>query len=155
MVVKGSSKAETDRWHQALMSHVNHYTAGRQAQTYIQPRAREPKLLKDVIILDLGSSSVRAGILGAHGTITTCYNLLTKDFVIKFMTFRFAASLPQVFFPSVAAVDKGSGLLVAFGTQATLPEIRANSSLAYPLRPSNKISKVNFFGKQRGIHFLD
>ena len=67
MVVKGGSKTETDRWHQAILSHVNSYADGRQVQAYIQPRAREPKLLKDVIVLDLGSSSVRAGILSAHG----------------------------------------------------------------------------------------
>lgn len=69
MVVRGSNKAETDRWHQALLSHVNNFNGGRQVHTYVQPRAREPQLLKDVIILDLGSSSIRAGILSAHGDL--------------------------------------------------------------------------------------
>ncbi len=64
MVVRGSSKVETDRWHQALLSQVN---GGRQVQNFVQPRAIEPKLLKEVIVLDLGSSSVRAGILSAQG----------------------------------------------------------------------------------------
>ena len=52
------------------------------------------------------------------------------------------ATLPQVFFPSVAAVDKTSGRYVAFGVQAALPDIRANSNMVHPLR-SSKISKVN------------
>lgn len=54
-----------------------------------------------------------------------------------------AATLPQVFFPSVAAVDKNTGHYVAFGSQAVLPEVRVNSTLSHPLR-SSKISKVNF-----------
>jgi hypothetical protein len=49
-----------------------------------------------------------------------------------------------VFFPSVAAIDKTSGHYVAFGAQAVLPDVRANSTLAHPLR-SPKISKVCVF----------
>jgi hypothetical protein len=62
-------------------------------------------------------------------------------FGFLFSLLEFSASLPQVFFPSVAAIDKTSGHYVAFGTQAVLPEVRANSTLAHPLR-SAKISKV-------------
>lgn len=117
MVVRGSSKTEADRWYQALLSHVN-YKGNSLLHAYVRPQPipKEPKLFKDIVILDLGSSSVRAGILSAHAT------------------------LPQVFFPSVAAVDKTSGHYVAFGQQAVLPEVRANSTLAHPLR-SQKISK--------------
>jgi hypothetical protein len=43
----------------------------------------------------------------------------------------------------VAAIDKTSGHYVAFGAQAVLPDVRANSTLAHPLR-SPKISNVCF-----------
>ena len=56
-------------------------------------------------------------------------------------------SLPQIFLPSVAAVDKASGDFVAFGSQALLPQIRAGSTLVHPLKPSNKISKVTYPSK--------
>lgn len=56
--------------------------------------------------------------------------------------FYLAATLPHVFFPSVAAVEKTGGKYVAFGSQALRPDVRLNSALTYPIRPSNKISKV-------------
>lgn len=68
MVVRGSTKAEAERWHQALLSHVN-YNGSSLLHAYVRPQPipNEPKLFKDIIILDLGSSSVRAGILSAQG----------------------------------------------------------------------------------------
>ena len=119
MVVKGNSKAETERWFAALLTHVDSSKTGKLMPTYVLPVSRNPKFFKDIIIIDLGSSSIRAGILCAH-----------------------QATLPQVFFPSVAAVDKNSGQMVAFGTQAVMPDVRAHSTLTFPLRVSNKISKV-------------
>ena len=68
-------------------------------------------------------------------------------FLLLILSLLLAATLPQVFFPSVAAVDKTSGHYVAFGAQAVLPEVRANSTLAHPLR-SPKISKVFFFPRE-------
>lgn len=53
-----------------------------------------------------------------------------------------AANLPQVFFPSVAAMDKSTGKYIAFGTQALMPDVRSKTSLIHPLRPSKKMSKV-------------
>lgn len=69
MVVRGSSKAEAERWHQALLSQVN-YSGGCLLHAHVRPQPipKEPRFFKDVIILDLGSSSVRAGILSAQGT---------------------------------------------------------------------------------------
>lgn len=68
MVVRGGNKAEAERWHQALLSHVN-YKGSSVLHTYVRPQPipKEPKLFKDIIVLDLGSSSVRAGILSAQG----------------------------------------------------------------------------------------
>ena len=122
MVVKGKDKAETERWYQALKTHVESNKMGRLMPTYVVPIARDPKFFKDVIIIDLGSSSIRAGILSAH-----------------------QATLPQIFFPSVAAVDKNTGQMIAFGTQAVMPDVRAHSTLIHPLRASSKISKVKKF----------
>lgn len=155
MVVRGSSKTEADRWYQALLSHVN-YKGNSLLHAYVRPQPipKEPKLFKDIVILDLGSSSVRAGILSAHGIKkkqkkNACeinHGIQWENWQIGFsLIYLFSlwkiATLPQVFFPSVAAVDKTSGHYVAFGQQAVLPEVRANSTLAHPLR-SQKISKV-------------
>ena len=65
MVVRGNSKQETERWYQALLTHVNH--SGRDNYVQPSPMTRDPSLLKPVIIIDLGSSSVRAGILSSQG----------------------------------------------------------------------------------------
>jgi len=116
VVVKGSCPLETERWYEALLTHIGHGDNS----TYANPLSslpKEPSSLRQVLVLDLGSSSIRAGILSSQRI------------------------LPQIFFPSVAAIDKNSGNFVAFGCQALLPEIRAQSTLVHPLRPSNKISK--------------
>ena len=65
MVVRGKSQQETERWHQAFLTHVDYHVK----ENYVQPVAvpRDPKLFKPVITIDLGSSSVRAGILSGHG----------------------------------------------------------------------------------------
>lgn len=68
------------------------------------------------------------------------------------LAFSYLASLPQIFFPSVAAVDKATGQYVAFGTQATLPDVRAHSSLAYPLRQTNKMSKVCYQNRLENLN---
>ena len=139
MVVRGNSKQETERWYQALLTHVNH--SGRDNYVQPSPMTRDPSLLKPVIIIDLGSSSVRAGILSSQGKLilNNCcwrlHQLCSCSHVV--------ATLPQVFFPSAVAVDKISGSNIAFGMQSLLPEIRMKSTLTYPIRSSNKISKVN------------
>jgi len=115
MVVKGTSPSETERWYEALLTHIGQENHCRYQMNVSLPK--EPHLLKQILILDLGSSSVRAGVLSTQ------------------------RSLPQIFLPSVAAVDKASGDFVAFGSQALLPQIRAGSTLVHPLKPSNKISK--------------
>ena len=65
MVVRGITKQETERWYEALLTHANH--KGEISHVRPAPMVRDPKLLKDVIVIDLGSSSVRAGILSAQG----------------------------------------------------------------------------------------
>lgn len=69
MVVRGSTKAEAEKWHQALLTHVN-FSGSCLLHAHVRPQPipKEPRFFKDIIILDLGSSSVRAGILSAQGT---------------------------------------------------------------------------------------
>ena len=70
VVVRGTTKSETERWYQAVLTHVN-YNGGKPLVTYVVPQVlpKDPKLLKNVIILDLGTCSVRAGILSASGNL--------------------------------------------------------------------------------------
>ncbi|XP_068758351.1 uncharacterized protein [Montipora capricornis] len=71
------------------------------------------------IIIDLGSSSVKAGFV-------------QED------------AWPQVIFPCVIAVDKENPESCAYGYTAFLPEKRKNSRLRFPLRKSLKIDKLKF-----------
>lgn len=61
------------------------------------------------LIVDLGSCSVRAGIASDN-------------------------TYPQLFFPTVCAVDADTSQVVATGLKALSPEIRAQTRLVYPLR---------------------
>ncbi|GFU37876.1 actin [Nephila pilipes] len=72
------------------------------------------KCHQNVIIIDLGSCSTRAGILMDQPT------------------------LPFIFFPSVCAIHKVTGNRV-YGKEALQSDIRQNSNLSFPLRPSVKI----------------
>ena len=53
----------------------------------------------------------------------------------------FAATLPQVFFPSVVAVNKQSGEIIV-GPDALRPEVRLVSNIIQPIQPTNKVDKV-------------
>ncbi|GBM10315.1 Actin-10 [Araneus ventricosus] len=74
------------------------------------------KYHQNVVIIDLGSCSTRAGILMDQPT------------------------LPFLFFPSICATDKVTGSHV-YGKEALQHDIRQNSNLSFPLRPSIKIIK--------------
>lgn len=71
VVVRGATKSDTERWYHAILTHVN-CNGGKPLVNYVVPQAlpKDPKLLKNVIVLDLGTCSVRAGILSAHGSQT-------------------------------------------------------------------------------------
>ena len=91
MVVRGSTKAEAERWHQALLTHVN-YNGSSLLHAHVRPQPipKEPKLFKDIVILDLGSSSVRAGILSAQGNKTnTTINHTKRWFFFFFLFFPY------------------------------------------------------------------
>ena len=61
MVVRCPSRQEADRWTRALLSHtVEDYNA-----TYVQPVPLPPAVTtsRRCVVIDLGSSSIRAGVL--------------------------------------------------------------------------------------------
>ncbi|KAF4523575.1 hypothetical protein B566_EDAN014323 [Ephemera danica] len=116
VVVRCANKQETERWRLALMTHI----AENFSSTYVHPWPipKDPALIKDTIIIDLGSSSIRAGILCTQ------------------------PSLPQLFFPTIMAIDKISKKRT-YGGEALRPDVRATSTLHYPVRPSAKITKYS------------
>lgn len=52
-----------------------------------------------------------------------------------------SATLPQVFFPSVVAVNKQTGEIIV-GPDALKPEVRRTSDIIHPIQPTNKVDKV-------------
>ncbi|KAK8402073.1 hypothetical protein O3P69_001278 [Scylla paramamosain] len=116
VVVRCSSRQEAERWRRALETHtVEDFTS-----QYVQPwpMPTNPTLLRDTIIVDIGSASIRAGVLASQAT------------------------LPQVFIPSVVASGR-EGRGQVWGMDALAPDVRASSSLTFPIRPTHKISKYS------------
>lgn len=66
----------------------------------------------------------------------------------------FSASLPQLFFPTVVAKKTSSGECVV-GFDAYRPDIRNQSTLHYPIRPSVKVDKVPIYFKCRLIRLME
>ena len=115
MVVRCGSRQEAERWKRALETHtVEDFTS-----QYVQPwpMPTTPTLLRDTIVIDIGSCSIRAGILASQPT------------------------LPQIFYPTVVATDRESRRQ-NWGHEALSPDVRSTSVLGFPIRPSHKISKV-------------
>ncbi|GAB6021406.1 hypothetical protein CHUAL_004016 [Chamberlinius hualienensis] len=112
IMLRCNSRPETERWRRALLTH----TAENYLLTYVQPVVPYPQFYEKVLIVDIGSCSVRAGIL--------CNQ----------------PSLPQVYFPTVCAEEKLTGYRL-YGKEALSTSVRLNSTLTFPLRPSNKITK--------------
>ncbi|KAL5013271.1 hypothetical protein ScPMuIL_007541, partial [Solemya velum] len=115
LMVRVPTEKEYGQWKLALESQ----TADNVKATYIRPVLKsKPHRSKRVVIIDIGSSAIRAGVLGDQAT------------------------LPQLFFPSVTAINKASKQLV-LGSDCYKPEIRQNFTLSYPVRPTNKVDKFN------------
>ncbi|KAK7071836.1 hypothetical protein SK128_000429, partial [Halocaridina rubra] len=116
VVVRCSSRQEAERWKRALETHTVEDFASQYVQPW--PVPTNPALLRDTLVIDLGSSSVRAGVLATQAT------------------------LPQVFLPSVVATERESRRQI-WGFDALSPDIRSVSSITFPIRPSHKISKYS------------
>ena len=114
VVLRLKDGEEADKWHTLLSSHVSHDLA----QTFVTPSLPvDPTLFKQILVVDFGGSSVRAGIVS---TVPT---------------------LPQLFFPSVMAIGKGHEDEKYFGMDAFAPEVRSRCNLVHPFAPSSNIDK--------------
>ncbi|CAG0923866.1 unnamed protein product, partial [Notodromas monacha] len=115
LVVKCATKNDLLTWQKALMTHVQENFAA----TYVQPSPLpvEPSMFKKVVVLDIGSRSLRAGILSKTPTF------------------------PQVFLPSSALVDRKNSSKRVFGFEAFCSDDRAHSQLVHPLRVTHKPSQ--------------
>ena len=115
VVLRLKDGEEADKWHTLLSSHVSHDLA----QTFVTPNSipNDPTLFKQILVVDFGGSSVRAGIVSSVPT------------------------LPQLFFPSVMAIGKGHEDEKYFGMDAFAPEVRSRCNLIHPFAPSSNIDK--------------
>lgn len=113
-----SSRQEAEKWRRALETHLIEDFASQ----YVQPQSltTNPSLLRDTLIIDIGSCSVRAGVLSSQAT------------------------LPQVFFPTVMGTDRETRRHL-WGADALSPDNRTSANISFPLRPSHRISKVTRF----------
>ncbi|CAI5447741.1 unnamed protein product [Caenorhabditis angaria] len=94
-----------DKWRQSFLSHC----ASSQIDAYVKPIPRAfQHLTERVLILELGSSSIRAGVLTTE------------------------PSLPQSFFPSIAVRTDDGKIIV--GEDAYKPEIRHNGHFVRPIQ---------------------
>ncbi|XP_059138717.1 actin-like [Physella acuta] len=126
LMVRCPTEKEYGQWKIALESQ----TADNTRATFVRPVLKSTKnSSKNVIVIDLGSSAIRAGILGNQ------------------------ASLPEIFFPSVLAVDKETGKVVAIGPEALRPDVRNHCKIVHPIRPSNKVDQFNIELQYMGLIF--
>ncbi|CAL1276370.1 unnamed protein product [Larinioides sclopetarius] len=113
VVLRCSDDDETESWENALRSQC----AEDFVNAYTSPCLRPLPINKNVIIIDLGSCSIRAGILMAQ------------------------PSLPKLFIPTVCASSRSSKKI--FGIDALKPTNRKDSQLVFPLHPSAKVTKYS------------
>lgn len=114
VVLRCSDEEETESWENALRSHCSEDFVN----AYTSPCLHPLKISKNILVVDLGSCSVRAGILMS------------------------SPSLPQLFFPTVCATNKLSQKKI-FGMEALKPSVRKECNLSFPLHPSAKVTKYS------------
>ncbi|XP_029638426.1 uncharacterized protein LOC115213538 isoform X3 [Octopus sinensis] len=113
LMVRCPSSKEYDQWLAALQSQ----TVDNLKANYIQPLVDAPKSsYKNILIVEMGSMSVRAGILKENVT------------------------LPQIFFPSVVAVNYSEKKHFV-GFEAYKPKNRLSSKIMHVFGLSDKVDK--------------
>ncbi|KAK2718242.1 hypothetical protein QYM36_005533 [Artemia franciscana] len=110
------SEEETEKWMNALQTQIQENFNS--AWVHPSPTPMTPTLYRDTLILDVGSCSIRAGILANQTT------------------------LPQLFIPSIVAKNKFNEI-VAYGYEALKPNVRMSSFLKYPFRTSSGVDKYS------------
>ncbi|XP_076313644.1 uncharacterized protein LOC143226502 [Tachypleus tridentatus] len=113
VILKCRDEKETNDWFQSLQTHCHEDFS----MVYVQPVRYPLKCHKDVVIVDVGSFSIRAGILMDHPT------------------------LPQMFFPTICATNKYCSKKHIFGLEALNPKIRCTSDICFPVSSCAKRSK--------------
>nr|XP_042911412.1 actin [Parasteatoda tepidariorum] len=114
IVLRCINEDDVDTWFDAFSSQCTEDFMN----TYTSPCPHPISINKKVVVIDLGSSSIRAGIL------------------------KSSPSLPQLFFPTVCAINKKSQKKI-FGCGALNPDIRKDSYLKFLLHPSAKVAKYS------------
>ena len=98
--LRADSKEDATAWHRVLQLESVH-------PTMTHRPSLSPTRSSNTIILDLGSCSIRAGLVSDN-------------------------DYPQVFFPNVCSMNEGS--VLACGSESLLPHIRGQARLVYPFR---------------------
>ena len=115
LVLKCRSPEEAQRWERALKVNIGQDFA----KTFVtpSPRPRAPSFFSDIVVIDFGGASVRAGVATTFPT------------------------LPQLFFPSVMAVEHLNEQAKYFGLDTFAPEVRSRCRLSHPIVPSHFADK--------------
>lgn len=100
ILLRADSKEDATAWHRVLQLESVH-------PTMTHRPSLSPTRSSNTIILDLGSCSIRAGLVNDN-------------------------DYPQVFFPNVCS--KSEGGVIACGSESLLPHIRGQARLVYPFR---------------------
>ncbi|XP_041458450.1 uncharacterized protein LOC121410429 isoform X2 [Lytechinus variegatus] len=109
LLLRCNSKMEFEDWKNILTAETG---------AFVPKSNIAPPISKRVLVVDLGGSSVRAGVLSESET-----------------------PYPQVFFPCVAATQGRSKDKTAYGFNALAPDCRATSKLHFPFRKQAKLEQ--------------
>ena len=117
LVLKCPSPEEAQRWERALTVNIGQDFA----KTFVtpSPRPRAPSFFSDIVVIDFGGASVRAGVATTFPT------------------------LPKIFFPSVMAVEHLNEQAKYFGLDTFAPEVRSRCRLSHPIVPSQFADKYS------------
>jgi actin-related protein len=117
LVLKCPSAEDAQRWERAVRANIGQDFA----KTFVtpSPRPKAPSFFTDVLVIDFGGASVRAGIATTFPT------------------------LPKIFFPSVMAVEHLNEQAKYFGLDTFAPEVRSRCRLSHPIVPSQYADKYS------------
>ncbi|PAA76385.1 hypothetical protein BOX15_Mlig032909g1 [Macrostomum lignano] len=112
--IRCASQDDHRQWLAALRAH----TVDISETFYVRPVTASSinyRGRKDIILIDIGSCSIRSGWMFDEATV------------------------PQVFIPSVVAVDRDGASVSAAGFDSFRPEVRERCRLVFPVRPNTSL----------------
>ncbi|XP_077998616.1 uncharacterized protein LOC144451598 [Glandiceps talaboti] len=110
LLLKFGSTTELEDWKAALMA---------EAKEGDWKQSDSPN--KAIVVVDIGTCSVRAGIIPSGDETVTA---------------------PQLFFPTICAKDKTNPSKTFYGFEALPPNVRQKSNLSFPIRHSVKMDRL-------------